>query len=400
MKKSLLLLVFILFYFYPSFSQTLYSSTADAGYTFNPGAGAGATPPILLDDVLIPGGSVTGSDSVGITYIKFGIIRDANAPAVTIKFYYTTVEDTATMYATLIKIPPVQIGSVDLPANGASPAAILVTLGDSVSTLFSIKTDIGAAYTDIQTFFLGMSFSNTSNLNAWAITTPGAPESDNDDVMWFYDENNVPVRRASYFGPTSPSATFYMEVFGSGYTLLPVTLSDFTARKSANENLLKWSTQQESNTSHFVIERSTDGQQFANIGQLAAAGNSSTLLTYHYSDVRPAIGNNYYRIKTVDKDGKTTLSEVRQVSSTQVAAVKLYPNPAGNKVTVAINIEKAAEGNLSVTDLSGKVVYTKMLQLQQGNTTIPVSLPGVAAGSYIMKIQLGDELIIRKFNKQ
>lgn len=400
MKKCLLSLSFITLCFYPTFCQTLYSSTANAGYRFNPGSGAASTPQIVFDDLFIPSALVQGTDSVRVTNVKFGILRGAAAPAATLKFYYTVVDDTATAYNTLIAIPPKQIGSIDLPANPGAATAVLVSLGDSVNPLFSVKTDTGLIYSGAQTFFLGMSFSDPSGLNGWALSTPGAPEDENDDVMWIYDVDDNPVRYATYFGPTAPSATFYMEVSGFGYKLLPVNLSGFTARKSGSVNLLQWTTAQESNSSHFVVERSAGGQQFENIGEVEAAGNSSAKRTYNFADDKPLIGNNYYRIRAVDKDNASKLSDIKTVRNTAASAVGIYPNPAGAALSVKINSVQASTGYLSVADLSGKIVYSRSVKLAEGTTILPVALTNLAAGSYVMKIQLDDELIIKKFSKQ
>ncbi len=64
---------------------------------------------------------------------------------------------------------------------------------------------------------------------------------------------------------------FFVSPSGS---LLPLTLLDFTVTKNGNIAQLKWQTANEVNTSHFDIERSTDGVNFTAIGKVDAAGNS------------------------------------------------------------------------------------------------------------------------------
>ncbi|MEO8711652.1 MAG: M36 family metallopeptidase, partial [Parafilimonas sp.] len=120
-------------------------------------------------------------------------------------------------------------------------------------------------------------------------------------------------------------------------SILPVTISEFTAQKQGNTALLKWTTVQESNTDKFIAERSEDGKVFASVGEVKAAGNSSVQKYYQLTDATPLKGNNIYRIKEIDKDGKSNLSDLRSLNFTDVKPyIKISPNPANNIVTVNI----------------------------------------------------------------
>jgi len=96
---------------------------------------------------------------------------------------------------------------------------------------------------------------------------------------------------------------------------LPVSWLSFTAEKATGETvLLKWSTSREINNSFYSIERSTDGVHFTSIGQVPAGKASAATQQYRFTDVTPASGENYYRIKQVDKDGVFDYSSVRKIS--------------------------------------------------------------------------------------
>ncbi len=53
---------------------------------------------------------------------------------------------------------------------------------------------------------------------------------------------------------------------------LPVTLLNFTARPNHNTVLVSWATSLEANSKYFIIERSADGRNYAEIGRVAGAG--------------------------------------------------------------------------------------------------------------------------------
>jgi hypothetical protein len=63
--------------------------------------------------------------------------------------------------------------------------------------------------------------------------------------------------------------------------ILPVKLVSFTAMLSSNKKVdLEWVTASEINTSHFVIERSTDGSTFSDAGTVFAFGNTTEQKNY------------------------------------------------------------------------------------------------------------------------
>ena len=395
MKKLLLLSTATIFYFIPVFSQTLYTNTVQEASRFNPGLGALGTPIIVFDDVLIPSAQVQGTDSVRVTKAKFGIRRLPGAPAVTVRFYLSTVDDTATIANNQFSIPPVLIGSVNLPAN-VGTTTLIVPLGDSVNTLFAVKTNPNTLVPGYQAFFVGLSFSDSSYLNGWRYIDPLQLQSNNLDTVWRYNADSSTTRYASAFS----GATYYMQLFATASSPLPVSLTSFTAQRNKNVNVLSWNTQQELNTSYFVVERSTNGEDYVSIGQVAASGNSSTILNYTFTDMHPSKGNNYYRLRTFDKDNSSKISYIRRVRNEGLASVSLYPNPVKDRLSVSIDADVSSDGHLSITDVSGKTVYTRSLKIQKGNTILPINLKSISRGSYILKLHLNDDLIVQKFNKQ
>jgi hypothetical protein len=84
---------------------------------------------------------------------------------------------------------------------------------------------------------------------------------------------------------------------------LPIELISFEGKKQTNSNMLYWSTASESNTSHFIIEKSDDGEKWNGIGQVQSAGNSTQKLDYSLEDKDVSQVINYYRLHQYDIDG-------------------------------------------------------------------------------------------------
>ena len=87
-------------------------------------------------------------------------------------------------------------------------------------------------------------------------------------------------------------------------TVLPVELTKFTGYNDGDVNVLNWTTASELNSLKFEVEKSLDAINFTYIGERPAAGNSSLPLNYSLVDEHPIVGNNYYRLKMIDMDGK------------------------------------------------------------------------------------------------
>ncbi|MCR9173654.1 MAG: hypothetical protein NXI10_14225 [bacterium] len=84
---------------------------------------------------------------------------------------------------------------------------------------------------------------------------------------------------------------------------LPAQLSLFFGYNENGSNILKWKTVSEINTSHFKVERSSDGVNWRHLDDVAASGNSNSSISYAYLDKNYDPTMNYYRLAQYDNDG-------------------------------------------------------------------------------------------------
>ncbi len=189
---------------------------------------------------------------------------------------------------------------------------------------------------------------------------------------------------------------------------LPVTITQFKGERQGNKNVLSWTTQSEQNSKGFELERSANGSDFSTISFIASAsfdGNSSSILKYTFDDIKPGSGTNYYRLKQVDKDGKFTLSNVVTIKgpkSTQLQIVTLYPNPVINDLKLSIESPANDGMHIALTDVAGKVLVQKNVQVVNGSNNILLNVSALPAGTYFIKAMSasGSESTVRKLVKQ
>jgi len=169
---------------------------------------------------------------------------------------------------------------------------------------------------------------------------------------------------------------------------LPVSLSYFTATAVNRTIQTNWQTATELNTSHFIIQHSTDGSSFTDIGTIKAIGSGSN--SYSFTDTHPTNGINYYRLKSVDKDGGSSFSKV--VSAEIVDSryeIVVYPNPAKSSVTV----RGSHISSVQVIDNMGRVV--KVVELKDATNPV-LSVSGLGAGVYHLMVQATDGVVSGK----
>jgi hypothetical protein len=115
-----------------------------------------------------------------------------------------------------------------------------------------------------------------------------------------------------YWGATSATGGFNNQQYfcPSTVIVLPSELVSFSSVCEGEKEEFLWTTASEDRVDYFEIEYTTDGFIFYPVGQVKAAGSSST--TNHYRLESQFEGNTqkYYRIKTVDEDGNFETSEL------------------------------------------------------------------------------------------
>jgi len=217
----------------------------------------------------------------------------------------------------------------------------------------------------------------TDGLVSYYTFNQGTAAGTNTGLTTVIDQKGTNNGRLINFALTGTTTNYTAQ--RSELFVLPVSYRSFTAQAQGKQVKLQWSTAQEQNTSHFVLQHSTDNSNWTSIGTVQAAGNSSDIRFYDYTHTTPAVGLNLYRIMQVDKGGKSNYTPVVKMNfNSSTAGVKvLYNYVNDNKVQV--QLDKAASVALYSQD--GKLLWQK--QLAAGLQTVDVS--GFAKGIYLLK---------------
>ena len=215
----------------------------------------------------------------------------------------------------------------------------------------------------------------------------GTVETDNTtDFLHAGVTNGFPAAGASIHSPT---------------IVLPVTLSSFTGeRRKDNTNLLQWTTSSERNNNYFIIERSGNGFDYAELDRVKAMGTSSTDHDYVYIDKTPADGINYYRLRQVDFNGKYTWSNSISLNN-QVNnfTVNISPIPVSDILNVLLNTGSSGTVDIQVLDVFGNVRLHYQREANEGSNEIKTDVASLPPGVYIINVSQDQQSLQRKIIK-
>ncbi|RYE58195.1 MAG: hypothetical protein EOP48_04110, partial [Sphingobacteriales bacterium] len=256
----------------------------------------------------------------------------------------------------------------------ADPQWIYVDLG-SVNDICKVSLQWEAAY--------GRNFTIDISNNAVTWTTAKTITNNTSTL------NNIPLsvtgRYIRMMGTTRATGFGYslyeFRAFG-GLNVLPAPIADFRATATSGSVRLDWSTTTEKGSSHFEIERSVDnGRTFERLVNLNSNGNSSYRRSYSWTDLSPASGDNFYRLKIVDLDGAFTYSGIVRGAVKKGSAIVVYYDRNED----AIRLRNASvSAKIQLFDLGGNRIVT---------------LKNRPAGVYIVRVTDGEELIVSRVVK-
>lgn len=167
---------------------------------------------------------------------------------------------------------------------------------------------------------------------------------------------------------------------------LPALLMGFSGSISSNSVVLSWIMENETNSKCFVIERSGNNYDFDSIGVVLGLNNMHES-DYNYSDTRSLNGNNYYRIRLVNRDGGIKYSKVVSLNNVNTAGkLQVFPNPASAVVNYTLSSPASDQVTVEVYNLAGVIVMSRQQQLSAGINQQTLAISTLKSGNYFLKV--------------
>jgi hypothetical protein len=181
--------------------------------------------------------------------------------------------------------------------------------------------------------------------------------------------------------------------------IVPVELTNFTARLSGGNTILEWSTATELNNLGFEIERSLNQETWIKIGFVEGRGTTTESENYSFTD-EGVDGTVYYRLKQIDFDGNFNFSFIIELNSATVTTMELeqnYPNPFNPNTNIKYQVGNNGFVSLEVFNSLGEVAATLVNEFKQAGTyQLTFNGADLPSGVYIYILKSGNFIQSKK----
>ncbi|MBL7931359.1 MAG: T9SS type A sorting domain-containing protein [Bacteroidia bacterium] len=179
---------------------------------------------------------------------------------------------------------------------------------------------------------------------------------------------------------------------------LPIELIDFTAKLTAENYVqLEWKVAIEQNSEAYIIERMTEDGEVKNIAEIKTRGSFNS---YSYLDEKPNKGINYYRLKTRESNGEyDTKFWVEIDVSKEYQDIEIYPNPVEEEKQLHVRAKGMSFGKGAyeiINSKAEKIIHHEFSNISY-QTEMEIGLESLSAGFYILKFELNNKVLHKKF---
>jgi hypothetical protein len=170
--------------------------------------------------------------------------------------------------------------------------------------------------------------------------------------------------------PGSYAADRFRIVFAPAIAL-PVTFTNVKAYRQGSSINVEWDVENEMTIKNYTVEKSADGSHFKTFIVTAATGNGRSSVNYGVADAAPYTGNNYYRIRSNDINGKAEYTKaVKVFMGSAKPEITIRPNPITDGM-IHLQFMNEPEGKYGIRLLNkaGQVMVSKQITRIDGNST-------------------------------
>ena len=180
---------------------------------------------------------------------------------------------------------------------------------------------------------------------------------------------------------TMPDVAWDMAFTAVENSVLPIQLSSFNGETVKQTNHLNINIAEATNVKEVYVERSSNGNQFTTL-KLASNEWRTISGSHIFIDETPLKGNNFYRLRIVDNDGKENFSAVIKLFNDHVK-YSIYPNPFKDYIILKIEEGKY---EVQIIDNIGRIILKKSVTATNNTQDKKLPVAGLKGGIYFIKI--------------
>jgi autotransporter-associated beta strand protein len=175
-----------------------------------------------------------------------------------------------------------------------------------------------------------------------------------------------------------------------------VKFNTIKAAAVAADVVVNWAVDNAAIVDRYQVERSADGINFTPIGETLAIKDRTASAAYSFTDLNPAPGIYYYRVKAVSDayKGYEQTDAVKVKLAKYKGELYVFPNPVSNNaIGLQMNLTMP-EGVYAIRlmNSNGQAVMTKQIQHSKNTATETISYPAyITDGTYQLEVTSPDK---------
>ena len=176
----------------------------------------------------------------------------------------------------------------------------------------------------------------------------------------------------------------------------------FNAVAQDKNVLVSWLTEEEPNDSHYIVERSFNGQSFSQVGIVLDGFENENGKSYLFKENKTILEGNpviWYRLKHTELGGKYAYSNIIKVSLKAATEkfMQVSPNPFTVKINVLFNSSEKGYAEIRMVNVTGESVLTKTVYVVNGLNSLDIeSLGSLPSGVYAATVIMNDRVLNTK----
>jgi len=217
----------------------------------------------------------------------------------------------------------------------------------------------------------------------------------------------ITMQQGAYAGPCETFTSGEVEDYSVniiGGSALNSSTNELLILNASNERSavrLNWLTNTEYKNDYFILEQSNNGIHFKELLQKRSEGDDEAPAYYDYTDVDPALGENYYRIKQVFTDGSLVYSNVEKlIFKINLDDIVVFPNPVQEILYINMKNYEGRNCVIQVVNNLGQVMSRKKINYIP-TRPVELNLNNFQNGIYFLSISIDEQKSIsRKISVQ
>ena len=173
---------------------------------------------------------------------------------------------------------------------------------------------------------------------------------------------------------------------------LPVELTSFTAALDGTTAQLRWKTASETDNAGFEVQHAAGNSDFQALDFVEGYGTTDAPRHYSFTVDNLEPGTHQFRLKQIDFDGTSELTEIRTVEvglTDPVVLDPVAPNPVRTQSTIRFAVQDTEPVTVSVYNVLGQRVKTLYDGTPSPGQIHELTLDGqsMASGTYFVRIE-------------